>query len=126
MAKDPEEWLKQADYDWETAQTLLTHGRPQFAMFVCHLAVEKALKGLYHKRLNRVPPKVHNLIYFLKELDLDVGREQYRILARLNEAQIAARYPDELGIALERYKGPKVAEILRSAKEAIEWIKKQF
>ena len=126
MAIDPEEWLRQAEYDMETADNLLGQGRSQFAVFVCHLAVEKALKGLFHKRFKRVPPKVHNLLYFVEALELEVDRDRYRVMARLNEAQIASRYPDELQAALRRYTGPKVAELISASKEIIQWIKQQF
>lgn len=110
----------------ETAESLLAHGRYQFAVFVCHLAVEKALKGLYHSRVDRVPPKVHNLLHFVNELNLEIDRDRYRVLARLNEAQIASRYPDELDAALRKYTAPKVEEIIAASKEAIQWIKQQY
>ena len=43
--KPPEEWLKQADYDFVTAQTLYETGR-----------------YIYYAE---VPPKAHSLVYFL-------------------------------------------------------------
>ena len=36
-----------------------------YCVFMCHLAVEKALKGLYFERLRRVPPKSHSLVFLL-------------------------------------------------------------
>ena len=51
MAKTPEEWLKQADYDYETAEAMFKTGRYIYAIFMCHLAIEKTLKGLYMKKL---------------------------------------------------------------------------
>ncbi len=44
MAKRPAEWLAQADYDIETAELMISGGRHFYAVFMCHLAVEKALK----------------------------------------------------------------------------------
>jgi len=41
------EWMRQADYDWETAEYMLQGGRCFYAVFMCHMAVEKALKGLF-------------------------------------------------------------------------------
>jgi len=43
------EWLKQAEYDLETAEYLFSGGRYLYSVFMCHLAIEKALKGLYEK-----------------------------------------------------------------------------
>lgn len=46
VAISPEEWLKQADYDMETAEIMREKGRNFYAVFMCHQALEKALKGL--------------------------------------------------------------------------------
>lgn len=45
--KPAEEWLLQADYDMETAQAMFDSGRYIYAMFMIHLSIEKALKGIY-------------------------------------------------------------------------------
>ena len=44
-----EEWFFQSDYDLETAQHMLQTGRNIYCIFMCHLSLEKALKGLYIK-----------------------------------------------------------------------------
>jgi HEPN domain-containing protein len=49
-------WLKQADYDMETAEFLAKGGRHFYAVFMCHLGLEKALKGLYHSRDGKKRP----------------------------------------------------------------------
>jgi HEPN domain-containing protein len=51
--KQSEEWFKQADYDLETAETLLKTGRYIYAVFMCHLSIEKALKGLYAQKFEQ-------------------------------------------------------------------------
>lgn len=68
MAKDRKEWLKQSDYDFDTAEYMFAGGRNFYAVFMCHIAIEKALKGLYYRITNEVPAKSHNLIYFLNKL----------------------------------------------------------
>lgn len=42
--KKTEQWLKQSDYDIETASYMLEGGRYFYSVFMCHLAVEKAKK----------------------------------------------------------------------------------
>jgi HEPN domain-containing protein len=69
MSDKHHEWLKQADYDMDTADAMFTSGRYLYAVFMCHLSIEKSLKGLYSKELAEVPPKTHNLIYLLKKLE---------------------------------------------------------
>lgn len=47
MSDKYKEWLRQADYDMETAEAMFESGRYIYAVFMCHLSLEKALKGLY-------------------------------------------------------------------------------
>lgn len=37
---------------------------------MCHLSIEKALKGIYQNRLDKIPPKVHNLIFLIEKIVL--------------------------------------------------------
>ena len=51
--KPPKEWLAQADYDMDTAADLFRAGRYIYTVFMCHLSIEKTLKGLYRKYSKR-------------------------------------------------------------------------
>lgn len=70
MGKDPQEWLRQADYDMDTANYMYTGGRYMYTAFLCHLAVEKALKGIYQKKLGSIPPRTHNLLYLMEKIQI--------------------------------------------------------
>ena len=70
MAKGPEEWFKQAEYDIKTAEAMFAARRYVYVVFMCHLSIEKALKGLYQKRLGTIPPKVHNLLYLIEAIGI--------------------------------------------------------
>lgn len=72
MVKKTEEWFKQADYDIKAADVLFDGGKYIYTIFMCHLSIEKALKGLYQKNLNEVPPKVHNLVYLIEKMGLKI------------------------------------------------------
>jgi hypothetical protein len=50
------------------ADAMFSIGRYFYAVFMCHLSIEKSLKGLYSKKLHEVPPKTHNLIYLLNKI----------------------------------------------------------
>ncbi len=52
-----EEWLKQAKYDYKTAEAMYESKRYIYAVFMCHLCIEKALKGIYARVINENPPK---------------------------------------------------------------------
>ena len=126
MAKTPQEWLKQADYDMGTADYMFNGERYFYAVFMCHLSIEKALKGLYQKRLNELPPKVHNLIYLLNNIEIKPPEHIGRFLVKLNEASIITRYPDEIDKMQRDFTNPAVKDILSKSREALEWIKIQF
>ena len=57
MSYKYKEWLKQADYDMETADVMYISGRYIYSVFMSHMPIEKALKGLYNHILNEVPQK---------------------------------------------------------------------
>jgi HEPN domain-containing protein len=90
------EWLRQADYDLKTAQVMFDNRRYIYTVFMCHLAIEKALKGLYQTRLNEVPPRVHNLVFLVEKLGLDLPATLYEGLFSLNRVSVPTRYPDEM------------------------------
>lgn len=46
MDKRVEQWFMQAEYDLDTAECMLQAGRRFYAVFMAHLAIEKALKGI--------------------------------------------------------------------------------
>ncbi len=126
MDKRALEWLKQADYDIDTAEFMCRGGRYFYAVFLCHLAAEKALKALYQQNLQETPPKTHNLIYLLSRIGLTPDQDKSRVIAKLNEANVATRYPDDIGKLQSDYTQEIAQQILAQAKEILEWIKKQF
>lgn len=103
MTSKHEEWLKQADYDIDTAEVMFHNGRYFYAVFMCHLAIEKALKGLYSKVLDDLPPKTHNLLYLLNKIGKRPGPELEKFITRLNTASVATRYPDDLAKIQEAF-----------------------
>jgi HEPN domain-containing protein len=126
MDKRTLEWLKQADYDVDTAEFMASGGRYIYAVFMCHLAVEKALKGLYLHKLQEPAPKTHNLVYLLNKTGLTVDAGKSKLLAILNEANIATRYPDDIDGLQSKYTQKIASEILAGTKEILEWIRAQF
>jgi hypothetical protein len=66
-------WFEQAVQDLRAAEHLLGGGYAPHATVLAHLAVEKALKGLFRERAGATPPPTHNLRYLVKRLRLDLG-----------------------------------------------------
>lgn len=64
------QWFRQAQYDLKSAEVMYENKRYIHAGFMCHLVIEKALKGLYAKNLKDLPPKTHNLVYLAEKIKL--------------------------------------------------------
>lgn len=95
MTQSPQQWLEQADYDLATAEVLLREERYFYAVFMCHLSLEKALKGLYQARAASPPPRTHNLVFLLNRAGVQADEVTAKFLVLLSEAQIATRYPED-------------------------------
>jgi HEPN domain-containing protein len=126
MARDHREWLKQAEYDLETAKFMHSGGRFFYAVFMCHLAIEKALKGLYQKKFQKVPEKTHNLIFFLQKLDTAPPEEIGKFIVRLNSASVSTRYPESLAVISSNFTEAIAKSIIDECQEALEWAKRQY
>lgn len=126
MEKRTEEWLRQSDYDLETADTMFESGRHIYAVFMCHLAIEKALKALLYERLREIPPKSHSLVLLLTKLEVRPPENLGRYIVRLSEASIPTRYPEDLAKVQRDYSTEVTRELLDRGKEVATWIKNQL
>ena len=122
---DKDEWFKQADYDMDTAEFMFSGGRYFYSVFMCHLSIEKALKGLYIRKFKDAPPKTHNLLYLLEFIDPDLPEDMYDFVFTLNRVSVLTRYPDNLQKMLEDYNKGKTDEILGKSKELLRWLKEK-
>lgn len=126
MEKQTREWLRQSDYDMDTAVYMHDGGRHIYAVFMCHLAIEKALKGLFYEKMLETPPKTHNLIYLLNKIGFKPPRKPGKFIARLSEASIPIRYPENLARLQKIYTSEVTGELLAEGKEFILWIKQKL
>lgn len=126
MDKQSQEWLKQAEYDIDTAEYMFKGRRFFYAVFMCHLSIEKLLKGLYQEKVKQIPPKVHNLVYLLNKIGIKPDENIGRFIIKLNEASVVTRYPENIEKLQKDYTESVVKDLLIKSKESLEWIKKQF
>jgi HEPN domain-containing protein len=126
MSDRHEEWLRQADYDMDTADAMFNSGRYFYAVFMCHLSIEKSLKGLYSKIIGDVPPKTHNLIYLLIKIGKGPDQELERFITKLNTAGVATRYPDDLEKIQAAYTDKITRELIEKSKDVLQWVKTQL
>jgi len=121
--KRSQEWLKQAVYDMKTADAMFNTKKYIYAIFMCHLAMEKALKGLYTQMVMEVPPKTHNLVFLVERMKLDLPDDYYDFLFTLNGLSVPTRYPDDLQKLLKEYTKAKTGRVVEQGKEVLKWLK---
>ena len=120
-----EEWFFQSDYDLETAQYMLQSGRHVYCIFMCHLSLEKALKGLFTKRLNKIPPKIHDLMYFVEKTGISPEDSDRDFLKWLNRKSITTRYTEDLKKMISQFSYDYSKNIYKQTKVIQQWIKQQ-
>ena len=123
--KRAQEWLRQSSYDMKTAEAMFKSKRYIYAVFMCHLSIEKVLKGLYTQNLEEAPPKSHNLIFLIEKIQLELPEDIYDFVFMLNGLSVATRYPDDLQNLLKVYNKAKTRKVLDRAKEVLKWIKEK-
>ena len=117
-------WLRGAEYDIQTAESLLKARRYIYVIFMCHLSVEKTLKAVIAEISTAPPPRTHNLYRLLELSRLHVPEAHEDIVARLNTMSVATRYPEDVA-ALSAEVTRKVAQAyLTQTKELLAWLKR--
>lgn len=91
---------------------------------MCHLSIEKALKGLYVKKFEKDPPKIHNLIYLVEKIGIQIPDDFYDFVFVLNRVSVPTRYPDNLKRILREFDKDMTKEIFVKSKEVLECLKK--
>mgnify|MGYP001593025495 CR=1 FL=1 len=61
MKEQTARWIKQAEYDFETAEAMMKIRRYVYVVFTCHLSLEKMLKAAYTEARADYPPHIHGL-----------------------------------------------------------------
>ena len=120
-----EEWFFQSDYDLETAYQMLLSKRNIYCIFMCHLSLEKALKGLFIKRLNQIPPKLHALMYFVNKIQLELSDEQLLFIQKIDNLSIPTRYPEDLRAMIALYTPIQTTSMYEQTKTIQQWLKQQ-
>ena len=124
MKKSTANWLATADYDLETAEAMLKSKRYLYVIFMCHLALEKALKGLWAEAKSEAPPRIHDLLYFLRRLDLTLPGRDADFIAAVNLASVPTRYPEDLAKMVQLYPYRTARSYLSKTKRVIKWLHK--
>ncbi len=120
MRIEVREWIRAAEDDLEDAMVLLEAGRFAAAAFHAHQAVEKALKASIIALKGELSPRIHNLIYLARVLDIK-DENILDALRRLNPHYRISRYPDAaIGVPMDMYSESIALELINEAKSVLE------
>ena len=120
-----EEWFFQSDYDIETARHMLKAKRNIYCIFMCHLSLEKVLKGLFIKQLNQFPPKTHSLMYFVNKLQLALPDEFLLFIEKIDSLSVPTRYPEDLRAMITLYSPMQTKSFYEQTQTIQQWLKQQ-
>lgn len=126
MIKPVEEWFLQSEYDFATAEYMFSGGRYFYAVFMCHLSIEKAMKGLYTQIKKDQPPKLHNLKYFLLKLGLDLPEDCKDFIIEINDEGTATRYPESLNSIKNEFPKETVSETIERTRKVLICLKEKL
>lgn len=126
IEKQVDYWKKSASHDLETAEALIKAKKFGWALFLGHLVLEKILKALFVKKKEVFPPKTHNLVLLLKEIEIEIKDDELDFFEEVNTFDISTRYPDDqlrfYKICTEEFTLDKFKII----KEKYRWLKKKL
>lgn len=77
-------WRTGADDVLGSGELLIANGRWGFGLFLLHLALEKSLKALLVRQTREVPPRTHDLLRLIRQVELEPPAD---ILAVMGEFQ---------------------------------------
>jgi len=119
-------WYEGAKYDMGTAVDILPTGRYPYALFMAHMALEKALKALLVKRTKRHAPRTHSLTMLARYIKNQIPRPIIEKMAGYASFHIQTRYPDYLyefyAHCTEEFTRNKVEEM----KGVFEWLSQRL
>ena len=128
MESNVKYWIELSDYDFETAEAMLTSKRYLYVGFMCHQAIEKAFKAYYVKLKMESAPFSHSLAYLARKggfID-SLSDEQKLIVDHIEPLNIEARYPSHKERLLKSLSHDKCIEIIKNTLELQKWIKERL
>lgn len=120
-------WIKSAEHDIETAESLFVSEKFDWCLFIGHLILEKSLKAIYVKNSdNRIPPKIHNLVRLAEISGLRLTQENKIFLDEVNDFNMEVRYPDYKHSFYELCTKEYTKKYFNKIKEFYQWLISQI
>ncbi|HUT04481.1 MAG TPA: HEPN domain-containing protein [bacterium] len=122
----PQVWIDGAEEALRIAEQQLDSGRHLWAIFFCHLAIEKMLKAAVIHKTGQLAPKTHHLLHLLKLSGLCPPAETLTFLRRMNMLSVPTRYPEDQEDIRRTFDHDRTQGFLDKTIEAIRWIRESM
>ena len=123
MKEEVKNWWERAKKDLNTAKNSLNSGDYYATSLFSQQSAEKALKALQLKKENKII-KTHDLLFLAKKLE--IPENLIENCRKLKPVYIETRYPDiGADIPSKRFNKKNSLEFVQTAKEVLEWLKKE-
>lgn len=119
-------WLDLAAYDMKTAESLIKSKRYPYALFLCHLAIEKILKAHITSATGDHAPYTHNLVHLADKTGFAFSDDQKQLIADLTDFNLEARYPDWKQDFYKRATAAYTKKYVDSTQKLFVWLKKSL
>lgn len=123
-----QKWLDHVHEDISAADCLFLNKHWLYVGFLCHQAIEKALKAYYVANNDDDPPYTHSHTRLLNICGLtdELTDEQLRFIALMAPLYIEARYPEHKAETARRLNEDTCRHIIKTTKELTQWIEQKL
>ena len=118
-----EYWLETAEEDWKTANHLFEKGDYSWCLFLCHLVIEKLLKGVYVQNIDKNVPYIHDLTKIAEKANIEIDDAKKVTLDTITTFNIVTRYNDYKRKFYEKCTKAYTQAQLHRIKELRIWLK---
>jgi len=88
-------WIESSEQNFYTMQKMYNSNEYSWALFMGHLMLEKLIKALYVKRLEKHPIFTHDLLRLLNKAQIDLPIEEFEEwFDQISTFNLNARYDD--------------------------------
>ena len=125
MDRDVKDWWRQTEADIDSARFAL-HGEKYYVTVIfAQQAAEKALKTIFLRRNNKLPPKIHDLVELCALISAPSDIVQRA--RELSSTYFSSRYPGAAPkIPVDYYNQKKAAFFLQCAEVVVVWARKNL
>lgn len=126
MKKATANWLQSMQYDLKTASTLLKDRKYIYVIFMCHLAIEKALKAALSEMFKGLPPYTHNLNRLVELGNIKLPPKHQDFINKINLQSVPTRYPEDFKKLSKEFNKKIAEDYLKQTKGVIKWLKQNI